>query len=111
MEGGEVNDRRRHPLGGGSSPSCDGHRVVMLDGRIVTSVVLALVCTRWRCRCRLALGICHGRLVVIARLGGGVVASVILALACVRWRRCRHRRLAVGISTSSCWRGHVAGSL
>ena len=97
-------------LGGGSSPSCDGRRVVMLDGRIVASVVLVLVCTHWHRRCRLALGICHGRLVVIARLGGGVVASVILVLACVRWRRHRHRHLAMGISTLSCWRGHVADS-
>jgi len=32
-------------LGGGSLPSCDGHRVVMLDGRIVASVILVLVCT------------------------------------------------------------------
>ena len=48
-------------LGGGLSPSCDGRHVVMLDGRIVTSVILALVCTGWRRRRRLALGICHGR--------------------------------------------------
>ena len=90
---------------------CHGHLVVIarLGGGVVTSIVLELVCTRWRrCRC-LTLGICYGCLVVIARLGGGVVASIVLVLACTHWHCCH--RLAMGVSMSLCWRGHVADSL